>query len=178
MSMSVDTTDDTHETTPEAPVAEPNPIRSAFLARASAASSAAGGLSDAAASGVALRGAYLARLDDNATEAVGAAPAGVDSMLRSAYAARLAAGTRGAAAPRLPRAKTAKPARAKTAKKVRAKTAKKVRAKTAKKVPAKTKKAAKPKAKHSAKPKAKRSAKPARAAAKRARAKQPARRRR
>ncbi|HUA53562.1 MAG TPA: hypothetical protein VMB81_15430 [Candidatus Sulfotelmatobacter sp.] len=165
MSMSVDTTDDTHETTPEAPVAEPNPIRSAFLARASAASSAAGGLSDAAASGVALRGAYLARLDDNATEAVGAAPAGVDSMLRSAYAARLAAGTRGAAAPRLPRAKAAR-------------RAKKVRAKTKKAAKPKAKHSAKLKAKRSAKPKVKRSAKPARAAAKRARAKRPARRRR
>ena len=176
MSMSVDTTDDTHETTPEAPVAEPNPIRSAFLARASAASSAASGLSDAAASGVALRGAYLARLDDNATEAVGAAPAGVDSMLRSAYAARLAAGTRGAAAPRLPRAKPAR--RAKTAEPARAKTAKKVRAKTKKAAKPKAKHSAKLKAKRSAKPKVKRSAKPARAAAKRARAKRPARRRR
>ena len=155
--------DDTPETRPETPDAERDAIRSAFVARTVTVTAAPSGLADAAtaSSSITLRGAYLAHLDDGATAAVGAAPAGVDGLLRSAYAARLAAPSPGAAPGRPRRAKAArraKPARA---------------AKSAKRTTARVKKAS-----AKARPKVKAKAKPVRAAAKRRGASKPARRRR
>jgi hypothetical protein len=171
-------TDDTPKTTPENPRAEPDAIRSAFVARTVTVTAAPGGLADAtaASTSITLRGAYLAHLGDGATTAVGAAPTGVDGLLRSAYAARLAAPSPGAASGRPRRAKSgrAKPVRAKTVRAKLGRRAKPARAaKTAKRATAKVKKAAaKPK------PKVKAKAKPARAAAKRGIARKAARRRR
>ncbi len=70
-----DLNDDTRETPPEAPRAEPDAIRSAFVARTITVTAGPGGLADAAAasSSITLRGAYLAHLDDGATAAVGGA---------------------------------------------------------------------------------------------------------
>ncbi len=140
-------------TPPESPPPEPNAIRGAFVARTVMVSAAPGGLADATATSVSvtLRGAYLAHLGDGATEAVGGAPAGVDNLLRSAYAARL---TGAAQAPQPGRRRAA--GKAKPVRRQMKRVAKKVRVK-AKRM------AAKPKAKSKAKIKAR----PARGAAKR-----------
>jgi hypothetical protein len=165
--------DTASETTPAR--AEPDAIRSAFVTRTVAVTAAFGNLADdtAASSSVTLRGAYLAHLDDGGTAAVGGAAATPDNLLRSAYAARLAAPAPGGAPARRPRAAKAA-RRAKPAKRVKAATRKAAR--PAKKAAVKMKKKAAAKAKPKLKQKAR--AKAARGAGRAKTTRKSARRRR